>query len=168
MTITTLNEIEPEKFVRLLEGIYEHSPWVAQAVLPERPFENIEALLSALRRVVDESTEEQKKTLLLAHPDLAGKLAAEGKLTTQSEREQCSLGLNCLPERTLQQLTNLNKNYREKFGIPFIICVRDVPDVRHLLSTFRRRLSLPKEEEFATALAEVHQIAILRTRDLLA
>lgn len=167
MTINTLNEIEPEKFVHLLGGVYEHSPWVAQAALHDRPFENLESLLNTLREVVNSATDEQKRTLLLAHPDLAGKLAVVGKLTTQSASEQCRLGLDRLPETAFQQFTTLNKNYRNKFGIPFIICVRNVPDVEHLLATFRKRLELPKEDEFTTALNEVHNIAELRTRDCL-
>ncbi|GHC50168.1 2-oxo-4-hydroxy-4-carboxy-5-ureidoimidazoline decarboxylase [Roseibacillus persicicus] len=166
MTIASLNQLEREKFLDLLGGIYEHSAWVALEALEKRPFERPSQLAKVFRSIVDASTAEQKRTLLLAHPDLAGKLAVEDKLTAESRNEQAGLGLDRLPQATFERLSALNEAYRSKFGIPFIVCVRLVADVDELLAIFERRLELSPEEEFETALQEVHKIAELRLADL--
>lgn len=166
MTIASLNQLEPEKFLTLLGGIYEHSAWVAEKAVAKRPFESRSQLIEIFRAIVDASDDEQKRTLLKAHPDLAGKLAADNQLTPESKNEQAGLGLERLPLETFKRLSALNKAYRSKFGIPFIVCVRLVADVEELLAIFEKRLELSPPEEFETALNEVHKIAELRLRDL--
>ena len=41
LTLEALNAATPEAAVMLLDGTYEHSPWVAQAALAERPFRSL-------------------------------------------------------------------------------------------------------------------------------
>jgi 2-oxo-4-hydroxy-4-carboxy-5-ureidoimidazoline decarboxylase len=161
ISLHTLNTADKAQFVAALGDIYEHAPWVAEAVHGKRPFANLTALNDAMSAVVRAAPAEQRTALLKGHPDLAGKAARAGTTTSDSKAEQASAGLDRLTEAELKEFHRLNAAYREKFGIPFIVCVR-----RHskdsILRNFERRLhnSLAVEEE--SALTEIFRISALR------
>ena len=165
MKISQLNALDQDAFVAALGGIYEHSPWVAQRISSGRPFDLIEQMLDQMRRVVDGAGPEAQLELILAHPDLAGKLAISGNLTESSKREQAGVGLDRLEPEEFAQFSAFNRRYREKFGFPFIICVRNT-DKAGILAAFSERLGHSPEQEIASALREIHDIARLRLMDL--
>ncbi len=165
-TLADLNTAPAARFVETLGGIFEHSPWVADATAPLRPFDSLAALHAAMVAAVDAADEAQKLNLLRAHPDLAGKLARAGALTDASTAEQASAGLDRLSEAEFQRFTAFNIAYTEKFGFPFIIAVRENTKAS-ILKAFERRITNSREAEFSTALAEVAQIARLRLTNLL-
>ncbi|MGH6726293.1 MAG: 2-oxo-4-hydroxy-4-carboxy-5-ureidoimidazoline decarboxylase [Pseudolabrys sp.] len=160
-TLDVLNAAGTTAFVAAMGAIYEHSPWVAEAVAGRRPFASLAALHEAMRTVLMMADEARKRALLNAHPDLAGKAALAGALTADSKIEQHSVGLDRLNAAELAALHSLNAAYREKFGFPFIICVR-----RHtkdsIFRQFERRLNNDLKAEYETALTEVSRIAALR------
>ncbi len=165
-TLADLNTAPAESFVETLGGIFEHSPWVADAVAPLRPFANLTALHTAMVAAVDAADEGQKLALLRAHPDLAGKLARAGALTDASTAEQASAGLDRLTDAEFQRFTAFNAGYTDKFGFPFIIAVRENTKAS-ILKAFERRITNSREAEFQAALAEVAKIARLRLTNLL-
>ncbi len=160
-TLEALNDAPSSAFVAALGGIFEHAPWVAAAAAGRRPFGTLADLFEAMRRVVQESNEEHRISLLRGHPELAGAAARSGNMTSASVAEQAAAGLDRLSGEREAEFERLNARYRERFGMPFIICVR-----RHgrdsVLSEFRRRVALEPETERETALAEVFRIAALR------
>ncbi|MBB5351511.1 2-oxo-4-hydroxy-4-carboxy-5-ureidoimidazoline decarboxylase [Haloferula luteola] len=164
MTLDALNELSPEAFLDVMGGIYEHSPWVASAALPFRPFPNLPSLQQTLRETVDAAPLARQMTLIQAHPDLAGKLARAGNLTAESTREQAGLGLDQLSDQEYLLFSELNARYRERFGFPFIICAR-----KHsrdsVLAAFRQRLKHDRDSEILEALRQIHDIAALRLGD---
>lgn len=164
--LADLNTAPADRFVETLGGIFEHSPWVADAVAPSRPFAGLDALHGAMVAAVEAADEAQKLALLRAHPDLAGKLARAGALTEASTAEQASAGLDRLTEEEFQRFTAFNIAYTEKFGFPFIIAVRENTKAS-ILKAFERRITNSREAEFTTALAEVGKIARLRLTNLL-
>ena len=164
MSLANLNAASEEEFVAALGGIYEHSDWVAEQVLQQRPFPNPENLRLAMRRTVDEAADEEKLVLIRAHPDLAGKLARAGVLTEASTREQAGLGLDRLSDDEYESFSEKNGRYREKFGFPFIICAR-LTTKQGVLDAFVKRLENTREEEISEALAQIHEIARLRLED---
>jgi 2-oxo-4-hydroxy-4-carboxy-5-ureidoimidazoline decarboxylase len=161
VTLDQLNVCEPHQFVAALGGIYEHSPWVAEAVAAKRPFASLAVLHDAMSAVVRAAGDESKRALLNAHPDLAGKAARADTLTADSKDEQHSAGLDRLTDPEFDEFHRLNKAYHTKFGFPFIICVR-----RHgkdsIFRQFETRLRNDIATEFDTALTEVVRIAALR------
>jgi 2-oxo-4-hydroxy-4-carboxy-5-ureidoimidazoline decarboxylase len=156
-----LNSADKAAFVAAMGGIYEHSPWVAETVAGRRPFSNLAVLHDAMRAALFTTDDARKRAVLNAHPDLAGNAARAGALTPDSKSEQGSAMLNRLNEEEFAALHRLNGAYREKFGFPFIICVR-----RHtkdsIFQQFERRLRNDLSAEFETALTEVGRIAALR------
>jgi len=161
MTLANLNAADEAGFMAALGDVYEHAPWVAQAALKQRPFATLVALHAAMMDAVRAAPPEQRLTLIKGHPDLAGKAARAGTMTVESKAEQASAGLDRLSEAEFAQFHRLNDAYREKFGMPFIICVR-----RHskdsILQQFERRLQNTMSAEIETALGEIVRIAALR------
>ena len=159
--LAELNAMDKARFVAALDGIYENSPWVVEAVSAQRPFASLAALHEAMSLAVQKASDAYKCALIDAHPDLAGKAARAGTMTADSEREQSSAGLDRLNQADFDALHRLNGAYREKFGFPFIICVR-----RHskdsILRQFELRLRNDGARERDTALGEIVRIAALR------
>ncbi len=160
-TLEALNDAPSSAFVAALGGIFEHAPWVAAAAAGRRPFATLADLFAAMRRIVRESNEEHRVSLLRGHPELGGASARSGNMTADSVAEQAGVGLDRLSGERAAEFDRLNALYRDRFAMPFIICVR-----RHgrdsVLSEFRRRVALEPAAERETALAEVFRIAALR------
>ncbi len=156
-TLEEINQYDDERFVDGLGGIYEHSPWVAERTRSKRPFNSVEELHSAMKTVVQNASREQKLELLRAHPDLGDQTG----ITDASKAEQSSAGLDQLTPEMYEAFQQLNDRYREKFGFPFIMAVKnESPDA--IQEAMKQRVEHSKSEEFETALAEVHKIARLR------
>lgn len=160
-TLDDLNAASEADFTAALGDIYEHSPWVAKGASARRPFATLAALHEAMANVVRAAPPGVQLALVKAHPELAGKAARAGTLTTDSTSEQTSVGLDRLTEVEFSRFHRLNDAYGAKFGIPFIVCVR-----RHtkdsVLRQFERRLTHDAAEELEAALGEIFRIAALR------
>lgn len=155
-----------EEFVTRYCGIYEHSPWVAEETHETAArVEDVNELAEIFANCVDQAGDERKLALIRAHPDLAGKAAISGQLTEESTSEQSSAGIDqCSPEE-FERFHELNSQYKEKFGFPFVMAVRD--SHRHeILAAFKSRLANDSQTEFETAMREIHKIASLRLQEL--
>lgn len=147
-----------------LGGVYEHSRWVAEALLAGgfQPADRDPLRLAArMREIVDAAGPTAHLILLKAHPELVGKLALAGELEAHSSAEQAGAGLDQCSEAEFAAFQRLNANYTQKFGHPFIIAVRGQTRAA-ILSAFQRRVENSTSTEFASALAEVHKIASFR------
>jgi beta-ureidopropionase / N-carbamoyl-L-amino-acid hydrolase len=168
-TLDQLNAAPADQAARLLDGVYEHSPWIAQAALAQRPFRSLAHLKHALARVVADAPAQAQLALVRAHPELAGKAMVAQSLTRESSSEQSRAGLtHCTPEE-FARLQQLNADYNAKFGFPFILAVRGPRGTglarQEIIATFARRLDNPAEFELAEALRNIHRIAELRLQD---
>ena len=123
-TLDQLNAADRATFVALLEGIYEHSPWVAEAAWAQRPFATPTALKHALARAVREAGRERQLALVRAHPELAGKAMLAKALTAESTDEQARAGLAACTPAEFARIQQLNADYNARFGLPFILAVR--------------------------------------------
>jgi N-carbamoyl-L-amino-acid hydrolase len=168
-SIEELNAASVQEASRLLEGIYEHSPWIGESAISMRPFRSLAHLEHTLARIVAEAGEERQLTLLRAHPELAGKAMVAGTMTAESTSEQGKAQLSHCTREEFDRLQQLNRDYNAKFGFPFIVAVRG-PRASGLargeiISTFERRLANPRGFELAECLRNVNRIAQLRLRD---
>lgn len=150
------------EFLRRFGGIYEHSPWVAEeAARIVGDAADLDAVARVMADCVDNASVERQLELIRAHPDLAGKTGIAGALTEDSSAEQSSAGLDrCTPEE-YRRFQHLNAAYHAKFGFPFVLAVRDRTRAG-ILAEFEARLHHGYDEEFETALEEIHKIARLR------
>jgi len=164
-TIEEVNGLDREEFVSRFGALYERSPWVAKAAWHERPFGGLAELHGALVRAVHGAPHERQLDLIRAHPDLAGKAAIAGELTVESAREQASAGLDTLTPEEYEDFQRLNSAYWDKFGFPFIVCVR-AHGKETILASAAARLGHSRAEEVEAALGEIAKIAYLRLRDL--
>jgi OHCU decarboxylase len=149
-----------------LGGLFEHSPWVAEAAWRRRPFGSVAELHAALGAAMREAPRERQLELIRAHPELAGREAEAGTLTRESTHEQRSAGLDRLTAGELEALRRLNKSYRERFGFPLIVCVREHTK-DSLIAWGNARLEHSREQEIDIALGEITKISRLRLADLL-
>ena len=161
-----INSLDRPAFVAALGHLFEHSPWVAEETWSRRPFASAEALHAALCATMRTASRERQLALIRAHPDLAGRLAQQKKLTAESTREQASAGLDALTDAELAEFTRQNDAYQAKFGFPFIICAR-LNAKSAILTAMPARGGNPPDTEFATALGEIEKIARLRLDDAL-
>jgi N-carbamoyl-L-amino-acid hydrolase len=169
LTLDQINSATPEQFVALLDGTYEHSPWIAQRAAAMRPFASLVHLKQALAQVVRESGREAHLTLIREHPELAGKAMVSKTLTAESTNEQGKAGLtDCTPEE-FARIQRLNADYNAKFGFPFILAVRGPRgvglDKAEIIATFERRLDNHPDFERAECLRNIHRIAEIRLDD---
>ena len=158
-----------KEFTALFGGIFEHSPWVALRAydLELGPAHDSAAgLHNALCRVFRSASPAERLAVLIAHPDLAGKLAAANRLTQASADEQSSAALDALTDTERAEFQRLNAAYVQKHRFPFIIAVRD-HDKSGILEAFHARIQNSTDAEFATACAQVERIAAWRLKDIL-
>jgi OHCU decarboxylase len=156
------------QFVELFGDIFEHSPWIAEAVHAaglNAGQDSAEGLHAAMVNVLADGTREQKLALIRAHPDLAGRLKL-ADLTADSQNEQASAGLDSLTEEERDRFLALNDRYKAKFGFPFIMAVKG-RSKGEILEAFEQRLENDPEHEFMAAIVQIELIALLRLKDRL-
>ncbi|TFW27747.1 2-oxo-4-hydroxy-4-carboxy-5-ureidoimidazoline decarboxylase [Massilia horti] len=169
LTLELLNAANQADFTALLDGVYEHSPWIAGQAWSQRPFKSLAQLKLALAEVVRTAPQEAQLGLIRAHPELAGKAMVAKSLTAESTNEQSKAGLtNCTPTE-FETIQRLNAAYNAKFGFPFILAVRGPRGLgltkSEIIATFERRLGNQPDFEFAESLRNIHRIAEIRLND---
>ena len=168
-TLAQINHFSPAEFSAAFGAVYEHSPWIAErafALKPALGFTSRAALYAALVATVQSSSESEKIALLNSHPELAGKEAASGALTRESTNEQAGAGLTSMTAVLVAQLREHNAAYRQKFGFPFIIAVRNNTQDA-IFAAVISRLNNTRAMEFNNNLMQVGEIARLRLLDII-
>jgi len=163
------SEMDKSAFVSAYGSIFEHSPWIAERAWELElgaAHDSAVGLHHGLCRVFRSASATEQLGVLVAHPDLAGKLSTAKQLTAESTQEQAGVGLDALTDAERRVFTELNHSYTEKHGFPFIIAVRDNTK-DSIEQAFRQRISNDRSTEFAEACRQVERIAELRLRDLL-
>jgi N-carbamoyl-L-amino-acid hydrolase len=171
LTLDQLNAATADECVALLDGTYEHSPWIARAAAAHRPFASLVHLKLVLAQVVREGGQDAQLTLICAHPELAGKAMVSQTLTAESRNEQGKAGLtDCTPEE-FERIQALNAAYNARFGFPFILAVRGPRGLglgkTEIIATLARRLQNHPDFERAECLRNIHRIAEIRLNDKL-
>lgn len=166
MTIEQLNALSDKDFVIYLADIFEHSPWVAEAVLTQRPFANRDGLHRAMTAAVNHADTSRQLALIRAHPELAGKAAVANQLTAASQNEQHGAGLDQCTPAEFVTLKQLNQRYQETFGFPFIMAIKGYHRTA-IIREFARRVDNDRPTELHECLRQISQIAAWRLQDLI-
>jgi beta-ureidopropionase / N-carbamoyl-L-amino-acid hydrolase len=169
LAIDQVNAAPADEAARLLDGLYEHSPWIAQQALAQRPFRSLSHLKQAMADIVRNAGPDQQLALIRAHPELAGKAMVSKTLTSESTHEQSKAGLTDCTPGEFARIQQLNAGYNAKFGFPFILAVRGPRGTglsrQEIIDTFARRLENHPDFERAEALRNIHRIVELRLND---
>jgi N-carbamoyl-L-amino-acid hydrolase len=169
ITLDQLNAATLAEACALLDGLYEHSPWIARAALQQRPFHSLAQLKHAMAQSVTAAPKDAQLALLRAHPELAGKAMVDKSLTAESTHEQRTAGLTQCTPAEFEKIQTLNAAYNAKFGFPFIVAVRGPRGVgmpkAEIIATLERRLHGHPDYELQECLRNVHRIAEIRLND---
>ena len=158
MTDAELAALDHDAFLAAFGDVFEHSAWIAEGAWPRAPFSTFRGLSEAMVDVLDAAGDDAAVALVRAHPDLAGKAALAGELTSDSRAEQKASGLASLTPGDLARFTRLNDAYKAKFGFPFVMAVRK-SGKEAILAAFEERLENDQAAELARAIAEIKTIA---------
>ena len=154
-------------FLEKYGAVFEHSPWVAEAVFKDAEglLGDAETLCAKFESVFLASDPVLQLATLRAHPQLVCALGDPVELTTDSASEQSAAGLDQCSSDELAEFGRLNTDYSEKFGFPFIIAVKDL-DRYQILDIFRKRLKSNKIDEYKIALQQTCRIARFRIMEI--
>lgn len=169
ITLDQLNAASLDEACAMLDGLYEHSPWIARAALQQRPFISLAQLKHAMAHIVSNGGRVAQLALLRAHPELAGKAMVDKRLTAESSNEQSKAGLTQCTPAEFEKIQTLNAAYNAKFGFPFIVAVRGPRGTgiqkAEIIATLERRLHGHPDYELQECLRNVHRIAEIRLND---
>ncbi len=167
LTLDELNQCSATAFVHNLDGIFEHSPWVAERTHASRPFESRLDLLDALRAAVAAASTAEQLALICAHPRLAARGRAAAELTAASASEQRRAGLDACTAEDLRRLDELNVEYAAKFAMPYVLAVRG-HDPKSIIDNAVSRLKNTPSLEQHRALREIGLIGGFRLAERVA
>ncbi|XP_026491417.1 2-oxo-4-hydroxy-4-carboxy-5-ureidoimidazoline decarboxylase-like [Vanessa tameamea] len=165
ISISEVNSMNDERFEWVFRNVIELCSEAAAHVKHMRPFKDVTDLCAAFYKYLNEVSYEEKLKVLMSHPDLAGRLAAQGELTQESASEQQSAGLSDLSNAQKAIIDSSNKRYKEKFGFPFIICARE-NKVQSIIDGLNLRYGNTRDEEINIGINEVKKICKLRILDI--
>ncbi|MGV0026761.1 2-oxo-4-hydroxy-4-carboxy-5-ureidoimidazoline decarboxylase [Phormidesmis priestleyi] len=160
-SIAQLNQQSQTEFVAALGAIFEETPAIAHQVWNQRPFKDLTDLHQKMIATVNAMTQTEQLRLIKAHPDLGSKT----KMAEASVKEQSGVGLDRLTPEEYDQFQTLNQAYKNRFGFPFIVAVKNHTK-QSILEAFDRRLHHSFEMEITQALTEIFEIARFRLTDL--
>jgi N-carbamoyl-L-amino-acid hydrolase len=169
LRLDQLNSASHQEATQLLDGLYEHSPWIAEGALKHRPFASWAHLKHCMAQVLKDAGRDAQIDLIRAHPELAGKAMVRKELTAESSNEQSKAGLTECTPAEFEKIQSLNAAYKQKFGWPFILAVRGPRGLglnkHQIIVTFERRLSDHPDFELQECLRHIHRIVEIRLND---
>jgi OHCU decarboxylase len=163
-----VNEMTREEFAATFGRLFQGPEWVAERAYQHRPYADTHALRTAFQEALFSASRTEQQDLMSFYPDLGADSVSDGEQGQESVRDQATIGLTRLNDEDHASFGALVSAYREQFGIPLIVCVREVEKRHHILSTGWSRLQNSEAQEHATALIEIAKIANHRFEDLVA
>ena len=159
-----IEKLSETEFTEVFGNIFENASWIAEILYKQKPFKNFNDLSNKMITIFDKANNQKKLQILNSHPDLADK-AKIGSLTPDSSKEQSNVGLDQCTDEEFNEFKNLNFEYKNKFGFPFIIAVKG-KNKSEILKNFKKRILINKKNEFDEAVNQVKKIASLRLEEL--
>ena len=160
-SVDKVNKLSKSDFISIFGNVFEKTKWIAKCAYDSKPYNNFEELFAKMIEIFENSNKENHLKILRAHPDLAVK----EKLTKDSEKEQSNASLNECSNKELREFKKLNKEYKKKFGFPFIIAVKG-KNKNEILNKFKKRILNNIDSEFKEAKKQVKKIATFRLNEI--
>lgn len=166
--LAEVNQMPREQFSDIFRGLFQGSSWPVERAYDARPFSDTINLRRAFQEAIFTATAQEQRQLIESYPTLGAESVATGDEGEDSLRDQASLGLTRLDQRSHDELCELTEQYRQRFGFPLVMCVRDRDSFDEVLRTGWGRLTNSPTQEHASALVEIAKIAGYRFDDLVA
>jgi len=161
MTIEELNALPLKDFKQQFETLLEHCDWVLPLLANSRPFMSVEDMNNKLEIAMINAPVGLQKNALQLHPKLGVGRAQPG--FSQSEQKQA--GLSNLSDQELALFKQLNREYENKMGYPFVVAVTGM-DKQQILELMDARLKTQENLEWQTSLEQLIKIAQIRVTKL--
>mgnify|MGYP001444164464 CR=1 FL=1 len=159
-----IDKLSKTEFTEVFGNIFENAAWIAEKLYEQKPFKNFQELSEKIMSIFENCDQQNKFKILNSHPDLADKTKISS-LTPDSNKEQVNAKLDQCTKDEYNEFKNLNLKYKNKFGFPFIIAVKEKNKLE-ILESFKKRIILSKETEFNEAIKQVKKIASFRLDEL--
>ena len=160
--IEKFNKLSKTEFISIFGNIFEKTEWIAEKCYDLKPYNNLDELVLKMMEIFESAKKEKHLEILNSHPSLA----VEKKLTDDSKNEQKGANLNQCTEEEFVEFKKLNKEYKKKFGFPFIIAVKG-KNKEEILNNFRQRIINDINLEFEEAKKQVKKIANFRLGEII-
>ena len=161
-SIEEVNLLSENDFIDTFGNVFEKTNWIANKAFNSKPYKSFDGFISTIIKIYENSSKEEFLKIFNAHPELA----VEKKLTKDSHKEQKGANLNRCNNEEFNEFKNLNTEYRNKFGFPFIIAVKG-KNKKEILNNFRKRIKNETKSEFNEAKGQVKKIATLRLNKII-
>ena len=161
-SIKEVNQLSENDFIGTFGNVFEKTNWIADKAFNSKPYKSFDEFISTIIKIYENSSKEDCLKIFNAHPELA----VEKKLTEDSHKEQRGANLNRCNNEEFSEFKNLNIEYRNKFGFPFIIAVKG-KSKNEILNNFRRRIKNEINLEFNEAKEQVKKIATFRLNEII-
>ena len=160
-SIDKFNKLNKSEFLSIFGNVFEKTEWIAEECYNSKPYNDLDELFAKMMGIFENTAKEKHLEILNAHPDLA----IQKKLTKDSKIEQANANLNQCTNEEFMEFNKLNKQYKKKFGFPFIIAVKG-KNKNEILNSFRQRITNNINLEFEEAKKQVKKIASLRLSEI--
>ena len=161
-SIEEVNQLSENDFISTFGNVFEKTNWIANKAFNSKPYKSFNEFITKIIKIYENSSKEDCLKIFNAHPELA----VEKKLTEDSHKEQKSANLNQCNKDEFNEFKNLNIEYRNKFGFPFIIAVKG-KNKNEILNNFRKRIKNEINLEFNEAKGQVKKIATFRLNEII-
>lgn len=162
-----VNKMTQEEFVETFAGLFQGPRWMVERAWEMRPFTDTHALRRSFQEALFSGSVEEQRELIESYPQLGSQFVADGLSGEASLRDQATRGLTFLAEPERDELAAITEQYRERFGFPLVISVRDADSFARIVEQGRDRLGNCENQEHAAALLEIAKIAGYRFDDFL-
>ena len=167
INLDDVNAMDRDQFVATFSSMFSSHTWPVERAWESRPFASVSELRSSFEDAVLAASPEEAEELIASYTDVVS-LILDGAGDEQASTDTSNLSVGEVTPEEAEELRALAAAYREKFGRPLVICVDNVVDRKHLLSSGWRRVEHSPAREARFALGEVIDIADLRFDQLVA
>ena len=160
-SIDKFNKLNKTEFLSIFGNVFEKTEWIAEKCYNSKPYDDLDELFAKMMEIFENSKQREHLKILNAHPYLA----IEKKLTKDSANEQNNANLDQCSDKEFEEFQKLNKEYKKKFGFPFIVAVKG-KNKYEILENFKKRIKNEKNIEFEEAKNQVKKIASFRLGEI--
>lgn len=159
LSLNDVNEMTKDEFVEAFRTLFNNETWPLERAWERRPFESVSDLRSAVQEAVLTAEPDEQKRLISDYPDMYELISSDDETAKEISRDIGSLALESATDTEYEELDEVSRQYREKFGMPFVACLGVHDSPRQIIDSGVRRLANSPSQERIVALAEVVEIA---------